>query len=277
MAAEHEQVAERARRAQSFGGAADIYDRARPDYPAEMFAHIAGHLPGPRVLEVGAGTGTATRGLTALGVEVTCVEPDPRMAAVLARRTAGGPPVHIEVETFESARLEGPYDGLVSAMAWHWTDPASRLDRAAGLLRPGGFLAICYHGGVVQPRQAFDAIEAVYDDFQLTGRDRPREPIGTASVLAEIQDPDTWPGDELAAHPFFDYNGTTLFPWQKSYTADEYAAYLESTSFYQVMNPEVCQRLLRTVTTTIREQFDNLISIEWSTQCYNAYRIGRLA
>ena len=274
MVAEREQVEDRRRRAQSFGNAADTYDRARPDYPGEMFAHIAAQLPGPSVLEVGAGTGTATRGLAALGLDVTCVEPDSRMAAVLARRMAGGPPVRIEVETFESARLEGPYDGLVSAMSWQWTDPASRMDRAAGLLRPGGFLAICYHGGVVQPQPAFEAIEAIYDDFRLTGRDRPREPVGIASDLAKIQDPDTWPGDELAAHPFFDYRGTTQFPWQKNYTASDYAAYQESTSFYQVMNPELRGRLLQAVTETIREQFDDLITIEWYTQCYDAYRIG---
>jgi SAM-dependent methyltransferase len=274
MVAEREQADDRARRAQSFGGAADIYDRARPGYPAEMFAHIAAQLPGPRVLEVGAGTGAATRGLTALGLDVTCVEPDPRMAAVLARRVAGGPAVRIEIETFESARLKGPYDGLVSAMAWQWTDPATRMDRAAALLRPEGFLAICYHGGVVHPRQAFEAIETIYDDFELTGRDRPREPVGIAAVLAKIQDPDTWPGDELAAHPFFDYRGATLFPWQKSYTGDDYAAYLESTSFYQIMNPGFRERLLQAVTTTIRDQFHNFITIQWSTQCYNAYRIG---
>jgi hypothetical protein len=65
-----------------------------------------------------------------------------------------------------------------------------------------------------------------------------------------------------------------LISWQKDYTADEYAEYLQSTSFYQVMDPEACGRLLNAVATTIREQFDNRITIEWSTQCYNARRIG---
>jgi hypothetical protein len=131
-----------------------------------------------------------------------------------------------------------------------------------------------YHGGVVHPQRAFEAIEALYDTFGLSGPDRPREPIGRARVLAKIQDPASWPGDEIAAHPLFDYAGATRFPWQKDYTADEYAEYLQSTSFYQVMDPEACGRLLTAVATTIREQFDNRITIEWSTQCYNARRIG---
>jgi hypothetical protein len=83
------------------------------------------------------------------------------------------------------------------------------MDRAARLLRPGGFLAICYHGGVVHPQRAFEAIEALYDTFGLSGPDRPREPIGRARVLAKIQDSASWPGDEIAAHPLFDYAGAT--------------------------------------------------------------------
>ncbi|MGH3285537.1 MAG: class I SAM-dependent methyltransferase, partial [Streptosporangiaceae bacterium] len=113
----------------------------------------------------------ATRGLTARGLDVTCIEPDPKMADILARRLAGGPPVRIERQTFESARLDGPFDGLVSAQAWHWTDHATRLDRAARLLRPGGFLGLIWNGGIVHPGAAFQAIEALYDAVGLAGHD----------------------------------------------------------------------------------------------------------
>jgi hypothetical protein len=58
-------------RALSFGSAADLYDRARPGYPDTLFAHIAGRLAGPRVLEVGARTGKATSGLFSAGLDVT--------------------------------------------------------------------------------------------------------------------------------------------------------------------------------------------------------------
>lgn len=118
-------------RSQSFGAVAGVYDRARPGYPDGLFAHIADQLPGPRVLEVGAGTGIATQGLTARGLDVTCIEADPRMAVVLRQRTAARPPSRIEIATFESAALDGLYDGLVSMLAWHWTDRETRMDRVA--------------------------------------------------------------------------------------------------------------------------------------------------
>jgi cyclopropane fatty-acyl-phospholipid synthase-like methyltransferase len=42
---------------------ADLYDRARPGYPAQLFddlAELAGVGPGCRLLEIGPGTGKAT-------------------------------------------------------------------------------------------------------------------------------------------------------------------------------------------------------------------------
>ena len=49
---------------------ARLYDRARPDYPAALFAdlvELTGLAPGTRVIEIGPGTGQATRSLAATG------------------------------------------------------------------------------------------------------------------------------------------------------------------------------------------------------------------
>jgi SAM-dependent methyltransferase len=262
------------RRSQSFGAVAEVYDRARPGYPDGLFAHIAAQLPGPRVLEVGAGTGIATQGLTARGLDVTCIEPDVRMAAVLRQRTAARPPSRIEIATFESAALDGLYDGLVSALAWHWTDPENRMDRVASLLRPGGFVGLVWNGGVVRQPEIFEAVGAIYDDFALLGSQRPGEPMGSADELSKMQDPQTWPGDELGAHPQFDYCGTTLFQWRLNWTATQFAAFLESTSFFRVLKPEVGRGVLDAIVNVIRDRFGDLVTIDWSTQCYNARRIS---
>src|SRR6266704_6266427 len=68
-----------------FNEVPELYDRVRPAYPDELFADlvaITGMGRRSPVLEVGCGTGQATRSLAALGCSVTAVEPGAGMAAL---------------------------------------------------------------------------------------------------------------------------------------------------------------------------------------------------
>src|SRR5262245_2144681 len=70
----------------SFEERADDYRQARPPYPAEVYELLAdrcGLGPGARVVEIGPGTGQATRELLARGAVLTAVEPGVRLAAHL--------------------------------------------------------------------------------------------------------------------------------------------------------------------------------------------------
>jgi len=99
-----------------FGEVAEQYDRARPSYPDALFDTIieyGGLALGDVALEIGAGTGKATRGFLARGIAVHALEPSPGMAAVL--RDHG---VDAEETTFE---------------AW---DPESRAFRLNRLFAP---------------------------------------------------------------------------------------------------------------------------------------------
>ncbi len=67
-----------------FDGDADRYARARPGYPAEAFDDLAATVdlgPGSRVLEIGPGTGQATRDLARTGASTTAVEIGAQLAA----------------------------------------------------------------------------------------------------------------------------------------------------------------------------------------------------
>ncbi|MEV6238083.1 class I SAM-dependent methyltransferase [Lentzea sp. NPDC051838] len=127
-------MTDRERLRTTFGEDAARYHRARPTYPAELFARLSG----PRILEIGPGTGQATLPLTLLG-EVTAVELSPELAAV-ARQHA--PAAHVVVANFDEWPLPDPFDLVVSATAFHWLDPATRMTRCAEALRPGGALAV---------------------------------------------------------------------------------------------------------------------------------------
>ncbi|GAA1256042.1 class I SAM-dependent methyltransferase [Oryzihumus leptocrescens] len=76
---------DRLRHASSFGSAAVAYAEHRPDYAQAAVRWALEPAPGPRVLDLGAGTGKLTATLIALGIDVIAVEPDPAMLAELRR------------------------------------------------------------------------------------------------------------------------------------------------------------------------------------------------
>ncbi|MFD4231208.1 class I SAM-dependent methyltransferase [Streptomyces sp. NPDC058545] len=112
----------------AFNEVSELYDRVRPGYPDELFADL-GSITGmderSSVLEVGCGTGQATRSLAALGCSVTAVEPGTDMAALARRRIASFRNVEVETSTFEEWHDRGRrFDVLVAASSWHWVDPS---------------------------------------------------------------------------------------------------------------------------------------------------------
>ncbi len=146
-------------RAESFGGAADDYDRYRPTYPAALIDDLAALAP-QTTLDVGCGTGKATRLLAARGLDVLGLELDPRMADV-----ARGHGVMVEVGTFEDWDPGGrSFDLITAAQSWHWVDPARGVPKAAALLRSGGTLALFWnHMSYHDPAEAFfDEIYAAH-------------------------------------------------------------------------------------------------------------------
>jgi SAM-dependent methyltransferase len=129
-----------------FGADPSLYERARPDYPEEVFDLLAercGLAEGTRLFEVGAGTGQATLRLARAGARITAIEPDPRLAARLAERVEGsGSEVTIEVAPFEGVSLPtGAFDLGAAATSFHWVDAELGLAKVKRLLVSGGWWA----------------------------------------------------------------------------------------------------------------------------------------
>jgi SAM-dependent methyltransferase len=142
-----------------FGEVAELYDAHRAGYPDELLDDVvefAGVGPGDRVLEVGGGTGIATRGLATRGLAIHVVEPSEEMAAVLRARTIGLP-VTVDGCRFEHWTPDAAYPLLVSAQAWHWVDRATRWPAARTALADDGAIALFGH----KPRPAGDVGERI--------------------------------------------------------------------------------------------------------------------
>lgn len=138
-----------------FDEAPELYDRVRPTYPDELFADlvaITGITERSSVLEVGCGTGQATRSLATLGCSVIAVERGAGMAAFARRSLGTAANVEVENSSFEEWDDRGRrVDLLVAAASWHWVDPSVSWRRAWELLHPGGWMAVLGHVVVRRP------------------------------------------------------------------------------------------------------------------------------
>ena len=132
--------------AAGFARAADVYERARPEYPPEAVAWLVDRLglrPGRIVVDVAAGTGKLTRLLVPTGARVVAVEPLAEMRAQLERAV---PQAEALEGTAEALPLpDSSADAVTAAAAFHWFRRDEALAEAARVLRTGGRLAVVYN------------------------------------------------------------------------------------------------------------------------------------
>jgi SAM-dependent methyltransferase len=130
---------ERQRHAASFGAAAAAYAEHRPDYAPAAVRWALERAPGPRVLDLGAGTGKLTGTLVGLGVDVIAVEPDEAMLTELRRTLPAVPALPGRAEAIPLP--EASVDAVLAGNAMHWFDMEVAGPEIARVLAPGGTLA----------------------------------------------------------------------------------------------------------------------------------------
>jgi SAM-dependent methyltransferase len=168
------------RRAESFGVAAEEYDRHRPRYPRPLIAGLVTRS-GLRVLDVGAGTGIAATQLADAGADVLAVEPDERMARVAAAKG-----IRVDQATFEEWQPAGrTFDLVVFAQSFHWVHPQKALQKVAAILGQGGRLALLANRIIptAPTQQELDKINADY--FDVTARSIVNAEEELAAMLEE--------------------------------------------------------------------------------------------
>lgn len=238
----------------SFNEAPEIYDEIRPSYPAALFGVLFEMLPPePTIVEVGPGTGQATRDLLAQGASVHAIEIGPATAAAL-RRNLPSSRLRISVGDFEEIELPAAAaDAVFSATAYHWISSQAQTGRPALLLRPGGVLAIVDLVQVSSPVDGgfFHAAQPIYDRYGQGHR-------GPAAPARHDVDPPM--RKILEDDGRFSQVTVRRWDWDQTYTAAGYRKLMLSFSGTQMMDPSERLGLLDDVEAFISQEFGGEIT-----------------
>jgi SAM-dependent methyltransferase len=261
---------DRVRLRTTFDAAADLYQRARPDYPEPLYdalVHGAGLRPGDELLEIGCATGKATLPLVRRGFHLTCLEIGSALAARARHNLADYRNVTIIEEPFETWQPDSDhhFELVFAATAWHWIDPTVRYQRAWRALRPGGHLAF-WTADHVFPADGdpfFVDIQKVYDEIGEglpSGATRPR-PGQLPDQRAEIERSGLFT-DVRVQH----------FDWEISYTAQQYLWLLDTFSGHIAMPIAKRDHLYSEITRRLAQRCDGRLHRGWGAVLHLARR-----
>ena len=239
---------ERARRASSFAGVADAYERSRPGYPAEAVRWLAGERACD-ALDLGAGTGKLTRSLAGLGHRVTAVEP---LAEMLEQLRAAVPGVEVALGSAEVIPLpDESIDVVTCAQAFHWFDHDRALPEIARVLRPGGHLALVWNMRDEREPWVDELSDAMVGS---TGVDRGvTEPIERSGLYGPVE------------HAAFDH--------VQEIDRNALQELVVSRSYCAILSPEERAPILRKVDAIFEERSqDGILRLPYVTECFRATR-----
>jgi SAM-dependent methyltransferase len=237
-----------------FDNVPEIYDRVRPSYPEplfdDLFEYIGVAPAQASILEIGAGTGKATRSLLTRGARVTAIEIGSQLASFLSQNLGREFSNHLDVvnSSFEDCELpsEG-FDAVASATAFHWVDPDVRVKKSHSLLRPGGVLAVIATNQIESDvdRGYFDRVQPIYRRY-FPGEVRP------APLFEDLVPPEH---EELRASALFEDVTLHRYRWDQTYTSEQYADLLRSYSGSQAMEPGPREAMIADLCEVIDTEF----------------------
>lgn len=197
----------------SFESVADQYDSARPSYPEGVYEAL-GDIDGLRVLDVGAGTGIATRQLLRRGARVVAVDAGQAVLAKAASHSQGLAGVVADGAVMPVR--DQASDLACFAQSWHWLDETTRVREVHRVLRPGGRWAGWWSHARADGQNWFDEYWSVIERA-CSGVHRDQRNMDWGTTI-----------DEPA---MFEVTGRVTIPWTRTISSEQWLTDQASHSY----------------------------------------------
>ena len=231
----------------TFDQVASLYRASRPDYPDALVDDVVSYANLERndpVLEVGCGTGQATKSFARRGLQIVAIDPGPEMVRAARETLANFENVELIETTFEAWPAgEALFRLIIAAQSWHWVSPELRFVKAAKVLSCNGSLAVFGHVPVGLPTPLPEQFKEIF--LRHTGKWLP---------------PEAWYLPNGPLKGWFGESGLfgpvehQCYPWRWQHTTASYTNLLCTWSYLQMLNPSVREELLAEISDAIDVQ-----------------------
>jgi SAM-dependent methyltransferase len=252
----------------SFDKIAMAYDHYRPSYPAEMIDHIeqiAQLGPQSRLLEIGCGPGKATILFAERGYEILCIEPGINLIDIAAEKLRGYPVTFVNCLFEDWQETPQAFDLVYSGQAFHWVTKEVGYEKAAGALKPGGYLALFWNRSPNRDDALRREIDSAYQ------RCAPELIEATKQNPKELVKFEMEQATEIQASGHFHEVAVLRFPWTQRYTTEQYLGLLSTHSDHIALPKERLDCLLEDIRNVI-ERFGGNLELHYSTVLYLAQK-----
>jgi SAM-dependent methyltransferase len=253
---------------QTFDEVPLLYNEARPDYPEELFStliEVTGLQKDSKLLEIGPGTGQATKPLAKKGFDITSVELGSSLTELAKYELRDYNNVQILTGAFEEIPFPPTsFDLVFAATSFHWIEPSMKFQKPHSVLKNKGHLAIIHTNHISDEKgdEFFNVSQPIYDRYDFTDKHRkPKLPKN----------------NELKADEFdeglFRLVHFQLFPVVITYSANRFVRLLNTYSNHLAASKEIQTAFFHEIETLIMDKFQGKIEKHFSMSLSIAQKI----
>jgi len=253
------------RRRAIFSQVAQDYDAVRPGYPTALIEAIIAISALPKqgqILEIGCGTGQATRPFARRGYRIKGLDIGPELVALAGHNCRDYPNVQFEVTSFEDWRPDTLFDLVISATAFHWIPPEIGYPKIARILKERGYLATFANMHPTPYSGFFAEVQAVYRHVVPEWADPAEAPSTEEKIQAQVA--------AINETGLFGPVQVKQYSWSKVYPAEAYLKLLNTYSDHRSLGAEKRTALFGGIERMIAEKYGGQVTRPYLSVLYIA-------